>query len=150
MPAGIFSVYQKNMTKNSDTDPKFIQGEWLYLVYYPPLLKEKLIFVTSYLLSNPCWKGIFSKKKAFAVKGSKLFPFGVEFFSEGRQSNLPHSQVSQFHLLLYAYITDVYRPVFLTSVSEYAYQGPIVQSIVSLTSSLVVKMLTVLVSTISN
>ena len=30
------------------------------------------------------------------------------------------------------------------------YQGPVVQSIVSLTSSLVVKMLTVLVSTISN
>ena len=31
-----------------------------------------------------------------------------------------------------------------------AYQGPVVQSIVSLTSSLVVKMLTVLVSTIPN
>ena len=30
------------------------------------------------------------------------------------------------------------------------YQGPVVQSIISLTSSLVVKMLTVLVSTISN
>ena len=34
--------------------------------------------------------------------------------------------------------------------SAFDYQGPVVQSVVSLTSSLVVKMLTVLVSTISN
>ena len=33
---------------------------------------------------------------------------------------------------------------------EFPYLGPVVQSIVSLTSSLVVKMLTILVSTISN
>ena len=36
------------------------------------------------------------------------------------------------------------------SIRTFVVQGPVVQSIVSLTSSLVVKMLTVLVSTISN
>ena len=44
----------------------------------------------------------------------------------------------------------VEAPFDLRTTTGYAYLGPIVQSIVSLTSSLVVKMLTVLISTISN
>ena len=40
--------------------------------------------------------------------------------------------------------------IFYTSSAEIVTQGPVVQSVFSLTSSLVVKMLTVLVSTISN
>ena len=39
---------------------------------------------------------------------------------------------------------------FSPSTSFFKYQGPVVQSVVSLTSSLVVKILTVLVSTVSN
>ena len=47
---------------------------------------------------------------------------------------------------------DYQGPVVQTlcGVQMFDYQGPVVQSIISLTSSLVVKMSTVLVSTISN
>ena len=31
----------------------------------------------------PFWKGVYSKRKEFAPKGSKFFPFRVEPFSEG-------------------------------------------------------------------
>ena len=45
--------------------------------------------MTSCLLSCPpklFWKGSIIKRKEFATKGSKLFPFKVDPFSERRQT----------------------------------------------------------------
>ena len=38
----------------------------------------------------PVWKGVYSKRKEFAsnTKASKLLPFRVDLFSEGRQTNV--------------------------------------------------------------
>ena len=36
---------------------------------------------------KPFWKGVFSKRKEFAPRGSKFFPFRVDPFSEGMQCN---------------------------------------------------------------
>ena len=46
-------------------------------------------FFDFFLLSctyTPFWKGVYSKRKEFAPKGSKFFPFRVEPFSEGRKT----------------------------------------------------------------
>ena len=35
------------------------------------------------LVLSPFWKGVYSKRKEFAPKGSKFFPFREDIFSEG-------------------------------------------------------------------
>ena len=47
-------------------------------------------FMTFCLLSctpSPFWKGDYSKRKEFAPRRSKFFPFRIDPFSEGRQNN---------------------------------------------------------------
>ena len=50
---------------------------------------RETVFMTSCLLSctsSPFWKGVFSKSKEFAPKGSKFFPFRVDPFLENALS----------------------------------------------------------------
>ena len=43
-------------------------------------------FLYAFLYSNPLLKGVYSKRKEFAPKGSKFFPFRVDLISEGRKN----------------------------------------------------------------
>ena len=60
------------------------------MVHYGSFCKGDNFF-DFFLLSctyTPFWKGVYSKRKEFAPKGSKFFPFRVEPFSKGRQNNV--------------------------------------------------------------
>ena len=53
-----------------------------------PFFTRETTFVSACLLyctPNPFWKGVCSKRKEFAPKGSKFFSFRVGTLSEGRQ-----------------------------------------------------------------
>ena len=54
-------------------------------------LARETTFMTPYLLScapSPFWKGVCSKRKGFAPKGSKFFPIRADPFSEGDKTKL--------------------------------------------------------------
>ena len=57
-------------------------------------------FVFSFLHMKPLLKRVYSKRKEFAPKGSKFFPFRVDLFSEWRQKpfrqELPPLKVHPF------------------------------------------------------
>ena len=98
----------------------------------------------------PFWKGIYSKRKEFASFGSKFFPFRVDSISEGtRQAGKPtgsHNNCLPWKKK-WQEIYQVYPdPLSVVCGSL----GPVVQSIVSLTSSLRVISLTVLADSIYN
>ena len=44
-------------------------------------------FLFGFLHTNPLLKRVHSNRKEFAPKGSKLFPFRVDSFSEGSKEN---------------------------------------------------------------
>ena len=53
------------------------------------MLSRETIVVTSCLLScnpGPFWKGVYSRRKEFAPKGSKFFPCRVDSFQKGGKS----------------------------------------------------------------
>ena len=84
---------------NDISKEHFIDQSWcdfIHLVDVSPFCTRKTTFVTSALLfCTPVvfWKGVYSKRKEFALTGSKFFPFKVYPFSEGEnqfwQSCLP-------------------------------------------------------------
>ena len=63
----------------------------MYLGEFPPFYFYKGGYFDSVFTSphnNPFIKGVYSKRKEFAPRGSKFFPFRVDPFLEGRQTIL--------------------------------------------------------------
>ena len=104
------------------------------------------VFVTFCLLScTPIhfWKGVYSKNKKFILNKNK------EFYSkQGPSLFRMETKAILWNCLPWSISYKEVHCIRLTMV--WSDQNPVVQSILSLTSSLVVKMLTTLVSTISN
>ena len=72
----------------------------IYLVVFLSFCTRETTLVTSCMLfctPNPFWKRVCSKRKEFAPKGSKFFPFRVDPFSEGSQNNFDRAASLRVH-----------------------------------------------------
>ena len=61
------------------------RGDWISLVDFLLVFRRETTFMTSYMLFctlNPICKRVYSKRKEFAPRGSKFFPFRVDPFSD--------------------------------------------------------------------
>ena len=116
---------------------------FIFLVVKFSVYLNRHVFVMASFLQREKLAPLFLGRKSvlleYTLVGSKFFPFKAEPFIE-----LPGTQKSKWKVT--KVVSIVNQGVNLIKFT----QGPVFQSIVSLTSSLVVKMLTVLVSMISN
>ena len=82
-----------------------------------------------------------------------MFKETLKIVAEDSQPKVFAFYVNYMHICLAADLCEMLKPIFFRkyfSILSTAVLGPVVQRVISLTSSLMVKMLTVLVSIISN
>ena len=66
---------------------QYVKGNWIYLVHFPPFLKEIMISCLHSCTPGPFWKRVYTERKEFAPEGSKFFPFSVDPVLAGRQNS---------------------------------------------------------------
>ena len=70
----------------TERDYTCIDYQTIILIKYLPFSKGNILGDFMYAFHIMTFsKGVYSKRKAFALKGSKMFPFREDLFSEGRQ-----------------------------------------------------------------
>ena len=78
-------------------------SHWIHTVLCTPFFDKGDNFPVSlfpFLYTNPLLKGVYPKRKEFAPKGSKFFPFRVDPFSEAMGSRGLHLSAETFRGLI--------------------------------------------------